>query len=210
LGAIYGYEQDGIVQTDDTEYIALTGSTPGDAKYKDIDNVPGISTMDRKILGYTKPNFKISIGNTLQYREWSFYLLFSGTFGSKDYYLQRNQRAFSSASPSRSSENGIYLPYWTPENKSNVYPAVTFNPDSRYLGLQSRSYMRLQRVSLSYSLKQKSLDFIGLKTCKVFLTGENMFTITKWAGGDPEAGIPVASAAFPVTANYSLGINLSF
>ncbi len=210
LGAIYGYEQDGIVQADDTDYIALTGSTPGDAKYKDIDNVPGISTMDRKILGYTKPNFKVSLGNTLQYREWSFYVLFSGTFGSKDYYLQSNKRAYSSATPSRSSENGIYLPYWTPENKSNIYPAVTFNPDSRYLGLQSRSYLRLQRVSLSYSLKQKSLDLIGLKTCKVFMTAENMFTISKWAGGDPEAGIPVASASFPVTANYSLGVNLSF
>lgn len=210
LGAIYGYEQDGIVQEDDADYIALTGSSPGDAKYKDIDDLEGISTSDRRILGYTKPNYKISVSNSVTYKNWSLYVLFSGTFGANNYYLQSNKRAFSSATPARSSENGIYLPYWTPENKSDVYPAVTFNPDSRYLGLQSRSYLRLQRLSLSYSLKQHMLNLFGVNSFKVFLAAENLFTITNWDGGDPEAGIGVASSAYPVTTNYSVGINLNF
>ncbi|MGV8091569.1 MAG: SusC/RagA family TonB-linked outer membrane protein [Mangrovibacterium sp.] len=99
LGAIYGYEQDGIVQEDDSDYIELTGSSPGDAKYKDLDGVEGISTLDRKILGYTKPNYKISVGNTVTYKNWSLYVLLSGTFGANNYYLQSNKRAFSSATP---------------------------------------------------------------------------------------------------------------
>lgn len=210
LGAIYGYVQDGIVQEDDTAYIALTGSSPGDPKYKDIDGVDGISTSDRKILGYSKPKFKISVGNTLSYKNLSFYALFSGTFGGKNYYLKNNKRAFSSATPSRSSENGIYLPYWTPKNKSNTYPAVTYNPDSRYRGLQSRSYLKLQRVSVSYMFRKQVLDLVGINSLKIFLTAQELFAITKWKGGDPEAGIGVASSAYPVTTNYSIGINLNF
>lgn len=210
LGAVYGYEQDGIVQEGDADYITLTGSSPGDAKYKDIDGIEGISTSDRKILGYTKPNYKISVSNAVSFKNWSLYVLFSGTFGANNYYLQSNKRAFSSATPARSSENGIYLPYWTPENKSNIYPAVTFNPDSRYLGLQSRRYLRLQRLSLSYALSKGILDSIGINSFKIVATAENLFTITKWDGGDPEAGIAVASSAYPVTTNYSVGINLSF
>ncbi len=106
--------------------------------------------------------------------------------------------------------NGIYLPYWTPENKSNIYPAVTFNPDSRYLGLQSRGYLRLQRLSLSYALSKGILDSIGINSLTIGATAENLLTITRWDGGDPEAGIAVASSAYPVTTNYSVGINLSF
>src|SRR5690606_1177437 len=108
-----------------------------------------------------------------------------------------NRRAFSSATPSRSSENGIYLPYWTPENRSNVYPAVTYNPDERYLGLQNRSYLKLQRVSIAYSLQKRMLDMMRINSFKVFLTAEELLTITNWTGGDPEAGIGAASSAFP-------------
>lgn len=210
IGAIFGYVQDGIVQEDDTEYIAITGSAPGDPKFKDLDGIEGISTADRKIVGYTKPNFRLSLGNTVAYRNFSLYLLFSGTFGGNNFYLERNRRAFSSATPSRSSENGIYLPYWTPENRNNVYPAVTYNPDERYLGLQSRSYFKLQRVSLSYSLQQRMLDSMRINSLKVFLTAEELLTFTSWTGGDPEANIGAASSAFPVTTNYSIGINLNF
>lgn len=210
IGAIYGYVQDGIVQEEDTEYMELTGSVPGDPKFRDLDGVEGISTNDRKILGYTKPKFKLSIGNTVRYKNLALFFRVSGTFGGNNYYLASNRRAFSSATPSRSSENGIYLPYWTPENKSNTYPAITYNPDARYLGLQSRSYMKLQRVSLSYDVNKNILNQVGIHSLKLFVTAEELFTITNWSGGDPEAGIGVASSAFPVTTNFSLGLNLNF
>ena len=210
LGAIYGYVQDGIVQETDLDYIALTNSAPGDPKFSDIDTIQGISTSDRTILGYSKPNYKIGIGNTITYKGLTLYAMFAGTLGTNNYYLKRNVNAFSAATPARSSENSIYLPYWTPENKSNIYPAVTYNPDVRYAALQSRSYIKLQNVSLSYTLSKPMLNIIGVKSLKVFLTAENLFTITNWSGGDPEAGIGVGDSTFPVTANYSIGINMSF
>jgi TonB-linked SusC/RagA family outer membrane protein len=70
LGAIYGYEQDGIVQEDDTEYMELTGSVPGNPKYKDIDGIPGITETDRKILGYSKENFRLNMENMLSYKNF--------------------------------------------------------------------------------------------------------------------------------------------
>lgn len=210
LGAIYGYVQDGIVQATDLDYIAMTKATPGDAKFKDIDAIKGISTSDRTILGYSKPNFKLGFSNTLTYKGLTLYARFTGTFGSKNYFLASNVKAFSSATPDRSSSNGIYLPYWTSGNTSNIYPAVTYNPDGRYLALQSRSFLKLQSVSLSYTLRKSMVNLLGLNSMRVFLTAENLFTITNWSGGDPEAGIGVGSSVFPVTTNYSIGINMSF
>ncbi|MCG6191336.1 TonB-dependent receptor [Maribellus maritimus] len=210
IGAFYGYVQDGIVQEDDIDYIEMTGSSPGDPKYKDIDGVVGISTNDRKILGYSKPAYKINLGNTVTFKRITLYALLTSTLGTKDYYLSRNVKAFSAATPSRMSSNGIRLPYWTSKNPTNKYPSVTYAPDEKYMALQSRNYLKLQRVSLSYNLGNHILNKIGISSAKVFLSAEELFVLTDWSGGDPEAGIGVGSSSFPVTSNYSVGINMSF
>src|SRR5690606_21545404 len=81
LGAIYGYEQIGIVQEDDMEYIELTGAAPGAPKYRDLDGEPGITAADRKILGYTKENFRLNFSSNLMYKGFGFYMMVTGTFG---------------------------------------------------------------------------------------------------------------------------------
>jgi len=84
LGAIYGYEQDGIVQATDIDYIALTGAAAGAPKYKDLDGVAGITAADRKILGYDKENFKLNMSNTLSYKNFEFYAMVTGSFGGNN------------------------------------------------------------------------------------------------------------------------------
>lgn len=81
LGAIYGYVQDGIVQEDDIEYMELTGAKPGYPKYKDLDGKPGITADDRTILGYTKPNFSLNMGNELNFKNFNLYMMVVGVFG---------------------------------------------------------------------------------------------------------------------------------
>ena len=69
LGAIYGYKNIGIVQEDDTEYIAANGAEPGDVKFANLDGSEDgkITADDRTILGYKKENFRMSFGNTFRY-----------------------------------------------------------------------------------------------------------------------------------------------
>ncbi len=210
LGAIYGYEQIGIVQESNTEYIALTGAAPGSPMYKNLDDIPGITAADRKILGYTKPNFSLSMSNTLRYKNLELYVMVTGTFGGNDYYLKSNSQAYMSPQTGRMRDNMSSKPYWTPENMSNVYPSAYFAGDSRFLGLQSRGFVRIQDVALSYTFKQQWINMAHIKSLKVFLSAKNMATITNWFGGDPEIGTTVTENTFPVATTYSIGANISF
>jgi TonB-linked SusC/RagA family outer membrane protein len=209
LGSIYGYVQDGLVQEDDTEYIELTGASPGSPKYKDIDGVPGITSADRKILGCSKENFHLNMSNIFIYKSFELYVLVSGIFGGNNQYLKSNTSAFLSGDE-RFTDNTISKPFWTPENKSNVYPSPYFVSDGRYLALQSRGFVRIQDISLSYSFNQPWIKSRNIKTLKVFFNVQNLATFTGWTGGDPETGATVAGNTYPVSTTSSFGINLSF
>lgn len=210
LDAIFGYEQIGIVQEDDAEYIAQTGAAPGAPKYRDIDKNPGISADDRKILGYGIENFRLSLSNTVTYKDFDLYVMFAGVFGGNGWYMARNDAAYLTSGTGRFNDNMTSKPYWTPENRSNVYPSAYFAGDGRFLGLQSRSFVRLQDVTLSWRVKQDWLRTIRVNNMKVFLSGKNLATFTNWFGGDPETGTPVRANTLPVPTTFSIGANLSF
>ena len=126
LGAIYGYEQIGIVQANRyCLYAPERIPMPGYPKYKDIDGVPGITAADRKILGYQKENFRMNMSNTIRYKNFELYAMVTGIFGGDGYYLQSNKEAFT-ANQNWNYQNRAGIPYWTPENKSNIYPVGCF------------------------------------------------------------------------------------
>jgi TonB-linked SusC/RagA family outer membrane protein len=211
LGAIYGFEQDGIVQEADVEYIALTGAAPGAPKYKDIDGVAGITSNDRKILGYTKENFRLNMSNIAGYKNFELYVMVAGIFGGNNHYLKSNTAAYMTSGTGRFNDNMTSKPYWTPENKSNVYPSAYFSGDAgRYLALQSRGFVRIQDVSLSYTLGKKLIGITKVNSLKVYGSIQNLAVITKWFGGDPETGTPVRENTFPVPSTFSLGVNATF
>lgn len=208
LSAIYGYKDIGIVQEDDIEYIKNNGAKPGDVKFQDLDGDEIITAEDRMILGYEKENFKMSLGNTFRYKQFELYFLLNGIFGGNGYYQKSNTSAFLTATSGSNLNNTLNHLWWTAENESNIYPSATYS-DSKFKGLQSRSFVRLQDVTLSYRFDQSLLSKYGINSLKVFLTGKNLFYLTGWDGGDPEIGQTI-DGTFPVAANYSIGLNVSF
>ncbi|SDZ92485.1 TonB-linked outer membrane protein, SusC/RagA family [Porphyromonadaceae bacterium KH3R12] len=211
LGAIYGYVQDGIVQESDTEYMQKNGVTAGVPKYKDLDGDGVITAEDRDILGYATPNFKLNMSNTFTYKNIDLYVMLTGTFGGGGYYLKANREAYMTNGSGLFNSNSIYIPWWTPENKSNKYPSAVFAGDGgRFQGLQNRGFVRMQDVTLSYSFKESWVKDLNIQNLKVFLTAKNLFTITNWEGDDPEVGSAVRENTYPVLTSFSLGANISF
>jgi len=210
LGAIYGYLQDGIVQTKDVDYIAMTGAAPGAPKYVDLKKDGKIDADDRTIVGYTKENFRLNLSNTIRYKNFDLYLMVSGIFGGNNTYLRSNTAAYMTSGTGRFNDNTISKPFWTTENPSNTYPSAYFSGDSRFLGLQSRAFVRIQDITLSYSFNNAWLKQHHVNTVRLFATGRNLATFTKWVGGDPETGTTVQSNTFPVATTYSIGANVSF
>ena len=211
IRTFYGFKQTGIVQSDDHEYTAQTGIQPGMPKYADLDGVPGISADgDRTILGHRQENFRLNLGNTVRYKGFELYVLITGILGGNNMYMQTNQNAYVMRT-NRFNDNMNMKPYWTEENSSNKYPSINFTDDGgRFLGLQSRGFVRLQDIVLSYTFDQQFTRAANINALKVFFSAKNVAWITNWDGGDPETTERYLSGTYPVVATYTLGFNLSF
>lgn len=210
IGAIYGYKQDGIVQLDDDDYIGVYGGKPGNPKYVDLNHDDVINADDRMILGYRNPSFKLNLSNTLQYKDFELYFMITGTFGDRRHYLSGNANAYRINGYGYATCNVIDIDWWSPTNPTNVYPAASFSSDGRFIGLQNRTFVRLQDVSLSYNFRFRKLREIGISKLMAFVSGKNLLTLTNWVGDDPETGSTVMSTTMPVAKSVTFGVNLSF
>ncbi|WP_181422952.1 TonB-dependent receptor [Arenibacter sp. ARW7G5Y1] len=221
LGAVYDYTIDGIVQNEDTEYIDTFGFQPGDLKIRDINgedeqgNLTGqpdgrISAADRSIIGYTAPNFRANMSNTVTYGNFQLYfdlnLVMGG--GRNNYYLGQNRAAFIGTVPTV----GNWLSgreYWMPNDQSNKVPRPNYANPYGYGFWQSREFLRLQNVSLAYNFDSKVKDLLGVNELKLYVSGKNLFTKTDWIGLDPENAGTIGGSN-PVMRTFTLGINFSF
>ena len=150
------------------------------------------------------------MSNSVSYKNFELYAMITGTFGGNGYFLRSNTAAYMTSGTGRFNDNMTSKPYWTPENKSNEYPSAYFTGDGRYQALQSRGFVRVQDVSLSYTFNQSWIKAARINTLKVFISAKNLATSTKWFGGDPELGNGVRENIFPVPSTYSIGANISF
>lgn len=211
LGAIYGYRYDGVIQADDIAYKSMPGAsvTNGFPKYVDLDGNGEINDKDREILGYKQPSFKLNMSNTVTYKDFELYVMVAGVFGSKKYFQASNKMAY--ITKAINGFNGdASIDYYTDERPSKRYLAPTFTNDGKFLGLQSRTFVRIQNISLSYTFRQNWVQKMKIQNLKVFVTANNPVVFTGWEGGDPEAGIGAQSTDYPVASTYSVGLNLNF
>ena len=210
IHSIFGYKQDGIVQTTDTEYMEKNGVTAGTPKYVDLDGNGVIDAEDRSIIGDRDPSFKLNMGNTFQYKNLTLYAMIAGVFGGGGYFMSGNGGYYiTGGDRGQFGSNGVYTPYWTESNPSNEFPKATFISDGRFQGLQSRAFVRLQDVTLSYTFNQPWAQKARINNLKLFLSGKNLLTITKWVG-EPETGNGAESGSYPIMRSVTCGINLSF
>lgn len=211
LGAVYTYETDGIVQEGDVEYMNKYNMQPGDVKIVDQNGDGKINADDKKIIGYTKPNFNMNLRNTFAYKNWQLYFSidYIAGGGKNNYYIADNEKGFN---PNRMpNANWLNEEYWTPENPSNVSPRANYNNKTYGLGFyQSRSFVRLQDITLSYQFSEELLKKTKFLTnARVFVSGKNLLTLTGWRGMDPETGQKIGEGS-PSFKTYSLGVNVSF
>ncbi|MBQ6578294.1 MAG: TonB-dependent receptor [Bacteroidales bacterium] len=209
LGAIYGYKWIGIVQETDTDYMAVNGSKPGDAKYANVDGSADgkITESDRMILGYGKDNFRMSMRNTFTMGSFQLYFLLNGTFGGNGFGLASNNMAYQTYE-GYANRNTLNHPFWTPEKPSNKYPSYTFSDNSRFTALQSYGFVRLQEANLSYRLPASVVEKLKLASARVFVSGSNLFFIAPhWVGSDPEVR-SYSSAQLPRT--FTFGASVTF
>ncbi|GGG74508.1 SusC/RagA family TonB-linked outer membrane protein [Parapedobacter pyrenivorans] len=203
LGSNFDYVFDGIYQEGD-DFSLLPGSKAGDVKFEDVNGDGSITPADRRVLHNTHPDFLAGITNTFSYKQFSLMVMFNVRQGGN------------SANPSINIGRNFYyesntldVPYWTAENPINDYPAINYGNPLGYGFYQSRSFVRLQDVSLSYNFSSSLLEKMRIQNLRLFVSGKNLFTWTKWNGWDPEYGGggrgPENNG--PILKSYTVGLN---
>jgi len=226
ISAIYDYKMAGGLWTEEELYNkeTLAGWYPGQFKYVD-QNKDGIidPTSDRSIIGYATPNYRFSINNNLSYKGFSFSFLINSIQGGNNYYLSNNSSVINvdwrSDNVYRINASAV-RPYWTPDNGVNNATGVYNSPAVSSGIYESRSFVRLQDVSLSYSFGPNLLKSLKISNCQFFISGKNLYTWTKWSGWDPEigttnAGLPGGDAVLtradnaPLMRNITTGVRIT-
>src|SRR5690606_31226858 len=111
--------------------------------------------------------------------------------GGKNYYLADNASVTNvhwvTDNIYRTNQSAV-RPYWTPDNGVDNATGIYNNPPQRSGIYQSRSFVRLQDVSLSYNFGSKLLNTLNMQNFQIYIASKNPYIWTKWQGWDPESG----------------------
>lgn len=235
IANIYGYEALGIFQNQDeidnhADQSALgPQSRPGDMKYEDFtgpDGVPDgvVNALDRKNLGSFFPSINYGFSVRLEYKGFDFSMLWQGVADVKSEIGGRQRQPFFLGS----SPWKLHLDRATlnrddeVENPEARYPrTLTTGNTKNYLTsswwVESTQFLKLRNTQLGYNFPSAVLNKLKVERLRVYLSGENLLTLTDFEGFDPEVPtsgsvLPTFSgnSGYPVTRTFLVGLNLTF
>ena len=210
----------------------------GDYIFKDVNNDGVINNQDETYIGNPLPDFTYGIGNTFSWKGFDLTIFFSGSYGND--VINYNRRFLEDV---RSNSNllgsaanyaklGVIDANLPADDFRNLYvtnagvtrlprlSASSTNANNRMsdLYVEDGSYLRLQNISLSYTLPKSIVRKIKLENIKVYMNLQNVYTWTKYDGFDPEVGAMYGDALmtgldygrYPSPRIYTFGLNVSF
>lgn len=232
LWSYYGYESLGYfkdksdIQNSPVQFgvpwndAVNVGPKPGDIKYADISGPAGIpdgkvDASDRAIIGNSFPRYEYSINMNLSYKHFELNLFGQGV-GKRSNYLSGTGAVPFASGDFAASLLEIHKDYWTESNPNAAFPRLlpagsggnNFVTSTHWI--KSASYFRIKNVNLAYNLPDKWFKSVGVIGVRIYVSGQNLFTISKaWKGFDPE--IDNANAEFyPLMKTYTAGLSVNF
>ena len=222
MGVYYGYVADGIFQNADqvSNHAIQEGKGVGRLIYRDINGDGIVNDNDRCIIGDPNPDFAMGLNLGLYWKNWSLSTFFSGEFGYDIYNGTRKQIEFMTYGNLYTNRGVDVLNAWTPENTGASIPALTTVDDNNETRMstyfvEDGSYFKCKYIKLGYRFDQSWLQTLGLNAMNVYGQIENVFTLTKYSGLDPEVplgvyGARIDNGPYPRARTFSMGINLTF
>jgi TonB-dependent starch-binding outer membrane protein SusC len=232
IGQFYGFVVEGLykdeadLMSSPTPQYAInkdTGVWVGDVKYKDVNNDGKIDDNDRTYIGNPNPKFVWSFSNNLTYKRFDLAFSFMGSQGNDIYNWTRVLSEGMKEINGNQSQT-VNDRFIEGVNENTTIPRFVNgdpNKNSRVSDrfIEDGSYIRLQNVTLGFSVDPKFLDNSKLFTkLRVYASGQNLFTWTKYSGLDPAVGsysqdallMGVDNGRYPVARSIMMGLNLEF
>ncbi|MGJ1283538.1 SusC/RagA family TonB-linked outer membrane protein [Sphingobacterium spiritivorum] len=227
--SLYSYkvvQTDGIFQSEEEVKAHTNGSggliqpnaKPGDFRFKDANGDGKIDAQDRVFVGNAYPTFSYGINFNASYKGFDLNMFFQGVQGNKLFNAMKFSTLNAGVGQQYNMLEGV-LDAWTPENRSNELPRVSLRDENRNFYetsdfyVENGSYMRLKNLTLGYTLPKALSERMKLKNVRLYATGNNVFTLTKYTGFDPEVGMDsygMDSGRYPQARSFIFGLNIGF
>ncbi len=186
---------------------------PGDFRWVDTDGNGTINDDDKKFLGSGLPKYTIGLTVNMDYKGFDCMIFAQASGGNKVF---QGLRRLDILNANYQTE---VLNRWTGEGTSNSYPRLTNNDTNGNFGkpsdfyLEDGDFVRFKIIQLGYTLPTSITNKIGAQKLRLFLTAENLLTITKYTGYDPEIGgnvFGIDRGYYPQARSIQFGLNLKF
>ena len=241
-GEIWGFVSDGLIQTDGEAMPDQSAIHPnwraGDMKYQDLNGdgkiTRGVQTLndhgDLVVIGNSSPRYNVTAIGGFNWKGFDFYMHWAG-IGKRDYSPHLENAFFwglvTAWGNSALVEGSDWKDYWRPEgetgrfgpNTDAYFPKPYFSSETiKNKQVQSRyvldaAYLRLKNLQIGYTIPAEISSKVFVKQARIFISGSNLLTITKFPKSmDPET-TPVSyavGAVYPISRSYSAGVNITF
>lgn len=222
VNSFYGVIATGIFQTqEEVDNYAkqqqgsdtYNSTAPGDLKFLDINNDGQINDADRTFIGDPNPRFTFALNNSVNWKNLDFSVFLQGVEGNS---ILNGNRIYQEGMAVAQNQTTAVLNRWTGPNTSNEVPRAVFNdpnkntrPSTRFI--EDGSYLRLKNVTLGYTLPKSLIKHAKMNTARLYVSGQNLLTFTKYTGFDPEVSSNgIDMSLYPITRIVSAGINIGF
>ncbi len=235
ISQMIGYKWDGVYQLNDFNQLAgkyvlkdnvpnngnpRSAIQPGDIKYRDINMDGVVNTNDVTVIGNPYPKHVGGLTNAFRYKSFDVSIFFQWSYGNDVLNLNRlifdgNQLNSTNLNQFASNENR-----WSLTNQNtNIYRVRGGGPIGTYSSrvIEDGSYLRLKTIQLGYNLPLSIIKKVGIKTLRVYASGQNIYSWTKYSGLDPEVSSYQSSltpgadyCAYPRSRTITIGVNVTF
>lgn len=249
IGEFYGYRTNGIFQsaaevaaanaaaTAANGGVATTYQTSvtqaGDRRFVDVNGDGRVTAADKVSLGSPLPKFFAGLNLDASYQQFDINMLWFASVGNKVFnYQARTLESFGATNGGIGIENvsrEYYENRWTPTNPSDRFArAVKDDPNGNTqpsdVYVEDGSFLKLRSLQIGYSFRDELAKRLGVQRVRLYVSGQNLLTFTKYSGLDPEIGLPsdpstgtrnvtasgIDIGTYPNSRFYTLGLNVTF
>ena len=197
----------------------------GDFKFRDVNHDGVLSDKDKVKIGSPWPNFMYGATIDLQYKDFDLSIALSGVVGNEIFNANKintyPMKYFGGSGIVNASKNIVNR--WTPGSGRNEIPRLIYNDangnyaNSSTFYIEDGSYMRVRNVTLGYTIPKDIINMTRvISNCRVYISAQNLFTLTGYSGFDPEVGSSsplkagIDDGVYPVPRTFLFGLNVSF
>ncbi|HMI66288.1 MAG TPA: hypothetical protein VK517_09650, partial [Cyclobacteriaceae bacterium] len=223
ISSFYGYIVEGLFQDagDVSNHATQNGAAAGRLKYKDVNGDGKIDDNDRTFMGSPVPKFTGGFNFILRWKGIDLTAYMYTSLGGKIFNASRWFTDFYPSFQGAAIATRV-KDSWTPTNTGATIPifesASNFstNQIANSYYVENGNYLRLQNVTVGYTFPASMVDKWKMTKLRVYAAANNLFTITKYKGLDPGVGgnadtnFGIDVGNYPLTKQYTLGLNLGF